>query len=238
MRNAGLEETQAGIKIDRRNINNLRCADDTTLMAESEDELKSLLMKVKEESEKVGLKLNIQKTKIMASGPITSWQIDGETVETVADFIFGGSKITADGECSHEIKRCLLLGRKVMTNLDSILKSRDMTLPTKVRLVKAMVFPGVMYGCESWAVKKAEHRRIDAFELWCWRRLLRVLWTARRFNKSILKEISPEYPLAGVMLKLKLQYIGHLMPRDDSFEKTLMLGKIEGRRGRGQQRMR
>ena len=238
MRNAGLEEAQAGIKIAGRNIYNLRYADDTTLMAESEEELKSLLMKVKEESEKVGVKLNIQKTKIMASGPITSWEIGGETVETVADFIFGGSKITADGECSHEIKRCLLLGRKVMTNLDSILKSRDMTLPTKVRLVKAMVFPGVMYGCESWAVKKAEHRRIDAFELWCWRRLLRVLWTARRFNKSILKEISPEYPLAGVMLKLKLQYIGHLMPRDDSFEKTLMLGKIEGRRGRGQQRMR
>ena len=175
----------------------------------------------------------------MESGPTTSWEIDGETVETVADFIFGGSKITADGECSHEIKRCLVLGRKVvMNNLDSILKSRDMTLPTKVCLVKAMVFPGVMYGCESWAVKKAEHRRIDAFELWCWRRLLRVLWTARRFNKSILKEISPEYPLAGVMLKLKLQYIGHLMPRADSFEKTLMLGKIEGRRGRGQQRMR
>ena len=239
MRNAGLNEAKAGIKIAGRNIYNLRYADDTTLMAESEEELKSLLMKVKEESEKVGVKLNIQKTKIMASGPITSWEIGGETVETVADFIFGGSKITADGECSHEIKRCLVLGRKVvMTNLDSILKSRDMTLPTKVHLVKAMVFPGVMYGCESWAVKKAEHRRIDAFELWCWRRLLRVLWTARRFNKSILKEISPEYPLAGVMLKLKLQYIGHLMPRADSFEKTLMLGKIEGRRGRGQQRMR
>ena len=167
-----------------RNLNNLRYADDTTLMAERE-ELKSLLMKVKEDSEKVGLKLNIQKMKIMASGPITSWEIDGETVETVADFIFGGSKITADGDCSHEIKRCLLLGRKVMTNLDSILKSRDITLPTKVCLVEAMVFPEVMYGCESWTVKKSEHRRIDAFELWCWRRLLRVPWTARRSGQFI-----------------------------------------------------
>ena len=173
MRNAGLDEAQAGIKIARRNISNLRHADDTTLMAESE-ELKSLLIKVKEESEKVGLKLNIQKTKIMASSSITSWQIDGETVETVSDFIFGGSKITADGDCSHESKRHLLLGRKIMTNLNSILKSRDITLPNKVRLVKAMVFPMVMYGCESWTVKKAEHQRIDAFELWCWRRLLRV----------------------------------------------------------------
>ena len=188
MRNAGLEEAQAEIKIAGRNINNLRYADDTTLMAESEEELKSLLMKVKEESEKVGLKLNIQKTKIMAAGPITSWQIDGETVETVADFIFLGSKITADGDCSHEIKRRLLLGRKVMTNLDSILKSGDITLPTKVRLVKAMVFPVVMNGCEGWTVKKAECRRIDAFELWCWRRLLRVPWTARRSNQSIWKE--------------------------------------------------
>ena len=174
MRNAGLDEAQAGIKIAGRNINNLRYADDTTLMAESKEELKSLLMKVKEESEKVGLKLNIQTMKIMASGPITSWEIDGETVETVSDLILGGSKITADGDCSHEIKRRLLLGRKVMTNLDSIIKSRDITLPTKVRLVKAMVFPVVMYGCESWTVKKAERRRIDAFELWCWRRLLRV----------------------------------------------------------------
>ena len=171
MRNAGLDEAQAGIKTAGRNINNLRCADDTTLMAESEEELKSLLITVKEESEKVGLKLNIQKTKIMASGPITSWQIDGETV---TDFILGGSKITADGDCSHEIKRCLLLGRKVMINLDSILKSKDITLPTKVRLVKAVVFPVVMCGCESWTIRKAERRRIDAFELWCWRRLLRV----------------------------------------------------------------
>ena len=172
MRNAGLDKAQAGIKIAGRNINNLRYSDDTTLLAESEEELKSLLMKVKEESKKVGLKLNIQKTKIMASGPITSWDIDGETVETVADFIFWGSKITADGDCSHEIKRRLLLGRKVMTNPDSILKSRDITLPTEVRLFKAMVFPVVMYECESWTVKKAEHRTIDAFELWCWRRLL------------------------------------------------------------------
>ena len=198
-------------------------------MAESEEELKSLLMKVKEVSEKVGLKLNIQKTKIMASGPITSWQIDAETVETVRDFIFGGSKITADGDRSHEIKRRLLLGRKGMTNLDSILKSRDITLPTKVCLVKAMVFPVVRYGYESWTIKKAEHQRIDASELWCLRKLLRVPWTARRSNQSILKEISPEYSLEGLMLKLKLQ---HLM-RTDSFKKTLMLGKIEGGRRRG-----
>ena len=198
--------------------------------AESEEELKSLWMKVKEESEKVGLKLNIQKTKITASCPITSWQIDGETV---ADFIFGGSKITAEGDCSHEIKRRLLLGRKVMTNLDSILKRRDITLPTEVCLVKAMVFPVVMYGCKSWTIKKAECWRIDAFELWCWRRLLRVPWTARRSNQSILKDISPECSLEGLMLKLKLQYFGHLMWRTDSFEKTLMLGKIEGRRRRG-----
>ena len=179
-------------------------------MAESE-ELKSVLVKVKEESEKVGLKLNIQKTKIMVSGPITSWQIDGETVETVSDFILLGSKITADGDCSHEIKRCLLLGRKVMTNLDSILKSRDITLPTKIHLVKAMVFPVVMYGCEIWTVKKAECQRIDAFELWCWRRLLRVPWTARRSNQSILKQIISGCSLEGLMLKLKLQYFGHLM---------------------------
>ena len=205
MRNTGLDETQAGIKIARRNTNNLRYSDDTTLMAENEEDLKSLLMWVKEESEKVGLKLNIQKTKIMASSPITSWQIDGVTVEMVADFIFLDSKITADGDCSHEIKRRLLLGRKVMTNLDSILKSRDITLPTKVHLVKAMVFPMVMYGCESWTIKKAEHQRIDGFELWCWRRLLRVPWTARRSNQFILKEISPRCSLEGLMLKLKLQ---------------------------------
>ena len=228
-----MDEAQAGIKIAGRNVNNLRYADDTTLMAESEEELKSLLMKVKEESEKVGLKLNIQKTKIMASNPITSWEIDGETMETVRDLIFWGSKITADGDCSREIKRSLLLGRKAMTNLDTILKSRDITLATKVRLVKAMVFPVVIYRCESWTVKKAARQRIDAFELWCWRRLLRVPWTARRSNKSILKEISPEYSLEGLMLKLKLQYFGHLMQRTDSFEKTPMLGKIEGGRIRG-----
>ena len=195
-------------------------------MAESEEELKSLLMKVKEEREKPGLKLNIQKTKTMASSPITLWQIDGETMETVRDFIFLGSKITADGDCSHEMKRRLLLGRKAMTNLDSILKSRDITLPSKVCLVKAMVFQVVMYGCESWTIKKAERWRTDAFEMWCWRRLLRVPWTAKRSNQFILKEISPEYSLEG--LKLKLQYIGPLMWRTDSFEKTLMLGKIEG----------
>ena len=236
MRNAGLEEAQAGIKIVGRNINNVRYVDYTTLMAESEEELKSLLMKVKGESEKVGLKLSIQKTKIMASGPITLWQMDGETVETVADFIFLGSKITADDDCSHEIKRCLLLRRKVMTNLDSILKIRDITLPTKVRLVKAMVFPVLMYGCESWTVKKAKHFRIDAFELWCWRRLLRVRWTARRSSQSILKEISPECSLEGLMLKLKLQYFGHLMRRPDSFEKTLMLGKLKAREEGGDDR--
>ena len=208
MRNTGLDEAQAGIKIANRNINNLRYADDTILMAESEEELKSLLMKMKEERGRVGLKLNVQKTKIMASGSITAWQIDGETV---TDFILGGSKITADGDCSHEIKRCLLLGRNVMTNLDSTLKSRNITLSTKVRLVKAMIFPVVMYGCESWTVKKAEHRRIDAFELWCWRRLLRVRWTARRSNQFILNGISPGCSLEGLILKLKLQYFGHLM---------------------------
>ena len=194
-------------------------------------------MKVKEKSEKAGLKLNFQKTKIMASSPITSWEIEGETVETVSDLIFWGSKITADGDCSHEIQKCLLLGRKVMTNLDSILKSRDITLPTKVRLVKAMLFPVFMYGCESWTVKKAECQRIDAFELWCWRRLLRVPWTARRSNQSILKETSPGCSLEGLMVRLKLQYFGHLMRRADSLEKTLMLGGIGGRR-RGRQRMR
>ena len=247
MRNAGLKEAQAGIKIAERkkkkkiagrNINNLRYVDDTSLMAESEGELKSLLVKVKEESGKVGLKLNIQKTKIMASGPITSWEIDGETVETVSDFIFLGFKITADGDCSHEIKRRLLLGRKVITNLDSILKTRDITLPTEVHLVKAMVFPVVMYGCEIWTMKKAECRRINAFELWCWRRLLRVPWTARKSNQSILKEISPGCSLEGLIVKLNLQYFGYRMRRADSLEKTLMLGGIGGRRRRGRQRMR
>ena len=206
MLNVRMDEAQAGIKIAGRNINNLRYADDTTLMAESKEELKSLLLKVKEESKKVGLKLNIQKNKFMASGLIISWQIDWETMETVRDFILGGSKITADSDCSHQIKRCLVLGRKAMTNLVSILQSRDITLPTVVRLVKAMVFPVVMYRCESWTIKKAEHRRIDAFELWCWRRLLRVPWTARRSNQTILKEISPECSLEGLILKLKLQY--------------------------------
>ena len=184
------------------------------------------------------LKLNIQKTKIMASSPTASWQIDGKSKETVTDFILGGSQITADGDCSHEIKRCLLLGRKAMTNLDNILKSRDITLPTKVCLVRAMVFPVVMYGCESCTIKKTEHQRTDAFELWCWRRLLRVPWTARRSIQSILKEMSPGCSLGGLMLKLKCQYFGHLMQRADSFEKTLMLGKIKGRRRKGPQRMR
>ena len=191
-------------------MNNLRYIHAATIKAESE-ELKSLLIKVKEESEKAGLKLNIQEIKIMAFNPITSWEIDGETVETVSDFIFLSSKISADGDCSHEIKRCLLLGRKVMINLDSILKNRDITLLIKAHVVKAMVFPVVMYGCESWTIKKAEHRRIDAFELWCWRRHLRVPWTERRSNQSILEETNPEYSLEGQMLKLKLQYFGHLM---------------------------
>ena len=218
--NAGLYESQAEIKIAGRNNNNLRYADDTTVMAESEEELKSLLMKVKKVSEKAGLKM-----KIMASGPITLWQIDRETMERVTDFIILGSKITAEDDCSSEIKRCLLLGRKVMMNLDSILTSRDITLSTKVHFIKAMVFPVVMYGCESWTIKKAERQRIDAFELWWWRRLLKVLCSARRL-------------LEGLMLDLKLQYFGHLMQRTDSFEKTLMLGKIEGGRKRGRQRMR
>ena len=238
MWNARLDEAQAGIKIAGRNINNLRYADDTTLLAESEEELKSLLIKVKKESEKAGLKLNIQKTKITASDHIISWQIDAETMKTVTDFIFLGFKITADGDCSHEIKRRLLLGRKAITNPDSILKSRDITLLTKVCLVKAMVFPVVMYGHESWTIKKAECWRNDVFELQCWRRLSRVPWTARRSNQSILKEINPEYLLEGLMVKLKLQYFGHLIQRTDSVEKTLMLGKIEGRRRKGQQRMR
>ena len=217
MRNTGLDEAQAGIKIAWRNINNLRYADDTILMAESKEKLKSLVMRVKEESEKVGLKLNIQKTKIMASDPITSWQIDGETV---ADFIFLASQITAHGDCNHKIKRRLFLGRKAMINLDSTLKSRDITLSKRVCLVKGMVFPVVMYGCESWTIKKAEHWTIDAFELWCWRGLLTVPWTARRSNQSNLKEISPGCSLEGPMLKLKLQYFGHLMWRTNSLEKT------------------
>ena len=202
-------------------------------MAGTEEKLKCLLMKAKQEREKPGLKLNIQKTKMMVSGPIIPCQIDGETMETETDFIFLGSKITADGDFRHEIKRRLLLGRKAMTNLDSILKSRDITLLIKVCLVKAIAFPVVMYGCESWTLKKAEHQRTDAFELWCWRRLLRVPWIARRSCQSTLKEISPEYSLEGLMLKLKLQYFGHLMQRTESFEKTLMMGMIEVRRRRG-----
>ena len=198
----------------------------------------SLLVKVKEESEKVGLKLNIQKTKIITPSPITSWQIDGETMETVKDLIFLGSKITADGGCGHEIKKHLLPGRKATTNLDSILKSRDITLPTQVCLVKAMVFPVVMYGCDSWTIKKAGCQQIDAFRLWRWRGFLRVPWAARRSNQSVLKEINLEYSLEGLMLKLKFQYFGHLMQRANSLKKTLMLGKTEGRRRRGRQRKR
>ena len=210
MRNARLDELQAGIKIGRRNINNLRYAGDTTLMVESEEELESLLMMVKEESERTSLKL-IKKMKIMASGPITSRQIEREKVEVVTIFLFLGSKITGDGDCSHEIRRQLLLGRKAMTNLDSVFKSRHITLPAKVRIVETMVFSVVMYGCESWTVKKAECQRIDVFELWCWRRLPRVPWTAKRSNQSILREINPEYLLKGLMLKLKLQCFGRLM---------------------------
>ena len=206
-------------------------------MVQSEEELKSLLMKVKEESEKAGLILIIQKLKFMTSSPFTSWQIDRETMETVRDFIFLGSKITSDVDCSHKIERCLFLGRKTMTNLDSILKNRDITLPTKFCPVKAMIFPVVVCGCENWTVKKAEHWRTDAIELWCWRRLLKVLWNTRS-NQSTLKEIHPEFSLEGMMLKLNLQYFGHLMQRTDSLEKTLMLGKIEGRRRRRQQLMR
>ena len=237
IRNAGLDDAQAGIKIAGRNINNLRYAEDTTFMAEIDEDVQSLLMQLKEESGKVGLKFNIQKTRIMASSPITSWQLDGKT-GNCGRLFWGGSKITADGDCSHEIKRHLLLGRKVITNLDSILKSRDISLSTKIRLIKAMVFPVVMYRCKSWTIKKAECCRIDAVELRCWRRLLRVPWIARRSNHSILKEISPQCSLEGLMLKLKLQYFGHPMRRTDSFEKSLMLGKMETKRRRGQQRMR
>ena len=223
-------EAQAGIKIAVGNINNLRYVDDTTLMVESEEELKSLLMKVKEESAKAGLKLNIQKTKIKASSSIISWQIDGENVCSVR-FHFLGSKINADSDCSHKIKRRLFLGRIAVSNLDSVLKRRDITLQTKIHIVKAMAFQVVIYGCESWIMEKAEHQRIDAFKLWCWRRLLRVSWTVRRSNHSIPKEISPKYSLKGLILKI--QYLGHLMQRADSLEKTLILGKIEGKRRRG-----
>ena len=235
MRNAGLDELQAGIKIGRRNINSVRYAGDTTQMAESKEELKSFSVRMNKESERGGLKLNI-KTKIMASGPITSWQIEEEKVEVVTDFLFLGSKINAEGDCSHEIRRCLFLGKKAMTNLDSVLKSRDITLLTKVHAVKAMVFPVVIYSCVSWSVKNAEQQRIDTLELWCWRRLLKVSWTTGRSNQSILREINPEYSLEGLIQKL--QYSGRLMQTADSLEKTLMLGKTEGRRRREHQRMR
>ena len=211
MQKAGLDDSQAEIKIVGRNIKNLRHAGDTTLMVEVEEEQNSLLMNVKEESENAGLKLNIQKTRIMLSSPITSWQIDGEKVEIATDPMFLDSKIILDSGCSCEIKRCLFFGRKAMTNLDSVLKNRDITLLTKVWIIKATVFPVVKYGCDSWTIEKAEHRRTDAFKLWCWRRLLRVPWTAKRSNQSILKEINLEYSLEGLMLRLKLQYFGHLM---------------------------
>ena len=238
MWNAGLNEAQAGIKITGRNINNLRYADDTTLTAESKEEPKSLLMI--EESEIVGLKLNIQKMKIMASSPITSWHLDGETMETVTDFIFMGSKITADGDCSHEIKRYLILGRKVMTNLGSILKSKDIILHMKmhVRIIKTIVFPVLMYGCESWTIKKTEHQRIEAFKLWYWRGLLIVPWTTGRSSQWILKDINPECSLEGLLLKLKLQCFAYLMWRANLLKKILMLGKSEGKMRRGWQRMR
>ena len=234
MRDARLDEAQTEIKIDGK----ISISSDMQLIPPLWQKVKRNWRAPCDESEKAGLKLNIQRTKIMASGLITSWQIDGEKMETVRDFILGGSKITADGDCSHEIKSLLLLGRKAMTNLDNILKSRDITLQTKVCLVKAMVFPVLMYGCENWTIRKVEHWRIDAFELWCWRRPFRAPWTARRSDQSILKEISPEYSLEGLMLKLKLQYFGHLMWRTDSFQKTLMLGNVEGRRRWGRQRMR
>ena len=235
MWNAGLDEAKAGIRIARRNINNLRYADDTTLMTKSEEELKSLLMKMTEESEKAGLKPSIKNMKIMASGPITPWQIDGGEMKQW-QILFSWAPKSLPTVTSTMKLRCLCLGRKAMTNLDNVLKSRDITLLTKGCPVKAMLFPIVMYGCESWTIKKAKCQKIDAFELWCWRRLLRAPWTARRSNQSILKEISPEYLLEG--LKLKLQYFGQLTWRADSLEKTLMLGKIEGRRRRGWQKMR
>ena len=232
MRNTRLYKVQAGM------LGEISITSDMQMTPPLWQKVKSLLMKMKEASEKIDLKLNIQKTKIMASGPITLWKIDGETMETVTHFIFLGSEITADGDCRHEIKRRLLFGRKAMTNLESILKIRNITLPTKVHLVKAMVFPVVMCGCESWTIKEAECWRIDASELWCWRRLLRVPWIARRSNQSILKEINPEYSLEGLMQSLKLQYFGHLMRRTDALENTLMLGRIKDRRRRGWQRMR
>ncbi|XP_062824414.1 uncharacterized protein LOC134295527 [Anolis carolinensis] len=236
MRHAGLEESKAGVKIPERNINNLRDVDDTTLMAESEEELRSLITKVKEESAKAGLQLNIKKTKIMATTPIDNWQIEGENVEAMTDFIFLGAKITADADCSQEIRRRLLLGRRAMANLDKIVKSRDITLATKVCLVKAMVFPIVIYGCESWIIRKAEQRKIDAFELWCWKKILRVPWTTRRSDQSILQEIMPGCSLEGRILEAKMKFFGHIMRRQESLEKIMMLGEMEGKRKRGRPR--
>uniref|UniRef100_A0A803TRD1 Reverse transcriptase domain-containing protein n=1 Tax=Anolis carolinensis TaxID=28377 RepID=A0A803TRD1_ANOCA len=233
-----MRDSKARVKIAGRNINNRRYSDDTTLMAESEEELRSIITKVKEESAKAGLQLNIKKTKIMATRPIDNWQIEGENVEAVTDFIFLGVKITADADCSQEIRRRLLLGRRAMDNLDKILKSRDITLVTKVRIVKSMVFPIVTYGCESWTIRKAERRKKDAFELWCWRKILRVPWTARRFNQSIVQEIMPNCSLEGRILEAKMKYFGHIMRRQESLEKTMMLGKMEGKRKRGQPRAR
>lgn len=238
MRNAGLDEEEIGIKIAGKNINNLRYADDTILMAGSEEELKILILKVKEESAKAGLMLNVKKTKIMATTPVNSWHVEGEAMEVVSTFNYLGSQISADGDSSQEIKRRLLLGRKAMSNLDKVLRSRDVNLTTKIRIVKAMVFPVVMYGCETWTIRKAERRKIDSFELWCWRKLLRVPWTAKRTNRSVLQQIKPDCSLEGMILKQKLTYFGHIMRRHDALEKTLMLGKIEGTRRRGRQGMR
>uniref|UniRef100_A0A803SNW1 ribonuclease H n=1 Tax=Anolis carolinensis TaxID=28377 RepID=A0A803SNW1_ANOCA len=238
MRHAGLEKTKARVKIAGRNINNLRYADDTTLMAESEEELRSLITKVKEESAKAGLQLNIKKTKIMATRLTDNWQIEGENMEAVADFIFLGAKITADADCSQEIRRRLLLGRRAMANLDKIVKSKDITLAMKVHIVKAMVFPVITYGCKSWIIRKAEQRKIDAFELWCWRKILRAPWTARRSNQSILQEIMPSCSLEGRILEAKMKYFGHIMRRQESLEKIMMLGKTEGKRKRGRPRAR
>uniref|UniRef100_A0A803TRD7 Reverse transcriptase domain-containing protein n=1 Tax=Anolis carolinensis TaxID=28377 RepID=A0A803TRD7_ANOCA len=235
MRRAGLDESKAGVKIAGRNINNLRHADDTTLMAKSEEELRSLITKMKEESAKTGLQLNIKKTKMMPTRLIDNWQIVGENMEAVTDFIFLGTKITADADCSQEIRRHLLLGRRAMANLDKIVKSRDITLATKVHIVKAMVFPIVTYGCESWTIRKAEQRKIDAFELW---KIPRVPWTARRSNQSILQEIMPNCSLEGRILEAKMKYFGHIMRRQESLEKIVMLGKMEGKRKRGRPRAR
>uniref|UniRef100_A0A803TTW8 ribonuclease H n=1 Tax=Anolis carolinensis TaxID=28377 RepID=A0A803TTW8_ANOCA len=235
MRRAGLDDSKTGVKIAGRN---LRYADDTTLMAESEEELRSLITKVKEENAKAGLQLNVKKTKIMATTPIDNRQIEGENVEAVTDFIFLGAEITADAECSQEIRRRLLLGRRAMANLDKIGKSRDITLATKVCIVKAVVFPIVTYGCKSWTIRKAERRKIDTFELWCWRKILRVPWTARRSNQSIIQEIMPGYSLEGRILEAKLKYFGHIMRRQESLEKITMPGKMEGKRKRGQPRAR